>query len=340
MHVVLYNGHIMVAGAVIFPPGVVHGINHADEWRSTQSFQRVFLRFDACDLSWRVSDVRAATAGCSACTGIASIVADVVQLAASLGAWVAADTKFILNCVWTYTARHCHCHSHLTGVASWSWTSLFSTNMAISETKGQGWRVIRTQWRKASDILTSTLATFLFSSHPKKGNGSRGSFNYYASAYNRGDNYHITRLKLNIYIQCQNQQVNCRHIKITYLFTAPEPARGSHGCKSQEKHGGRVPHVSPVNKMAKLHKTKLIWRKPKPTVNCNTGTHMCACIIVHNRCTQHSTVLIIFPLHCAAHRTEAYTGNYKTVHIMWYDAIGSYYQYWGYSWPTPFQRDI
>ena len=40
--------------------------------------------------------------------------------------------------------------------------------MAISETKGQGWRAISTQWRKASDILrTSTLATFLFSSHPK-----------------------------------------------------------------------------------------------------------------------------------------------------------------------------
>jgi len=32
---------------------------------------------------------------------------------------------------------------------SWSLTSLFSTNMAISETKGQGWKVIRTQWRKA-----------------------------------------------------------------------------------------------------------------------------------------------------------------------------------------------
>jgi len=55
-------------------------------------------------------------------------------------------------------------------------TSLFSTNMAISETKGQGWRVILTQWRKASYILTSTLAAFLFSSHPKKGKGSRGSF--------------------------------------------------------------------------------------------------------------------------------------------------------------------
>jgi len=41
---------------------------------------------------------------------------------------------------------------------SWSLTSPFSTNMAISETKGQQWRP--TQWRKASHILTSTLATF------------------------------------------------------------------------------------------------------------------------------------------------------------------------------------
>jgi len=31
------------------------------------------------------------------------------------------------------------------GKVSWSLTSLFSTNMAISETKGQGWKVIRTQ---------------------------------------------------------------------------------------------------------------------------------------------------------------------------------------------------
>jgi len=39
----------------------------------------------------------------------------------------------------------------------WSWvsrsiTSHFNTNMATPETKGQGWRVILTQWRKASDI--------------------------------------------------------------------------------------------------------------------------------------------------------------------------------------------
>jgi len=30
-------------------------------------------------------------------------------------------------------------------IVSWSLTSLFSTNMAISERKGQGWKVIRTQ---------------------------------------------------------------------------------------------------------------------------------------------------------------------------------------------------
>jgi len=40
--------------------------------------------------------------------------------------------------------------------------------MAISGMKGQGWRAIPTQYRKASDILTSTLAVFLFSSHPKR----------------------------------------------------------------------------------------------------------------------------------------------------------------------------
>jgi len=41
-------------------------------------------------------------------------------------------------------------HLHLVPVlgmtsVSWSLTSLFSTNMAISEMKGQEWKVIRTQ---------------------------------------------------------------------------------------------------------------------------------------------------------------------------------------------------
>jgi len=57
-------------------------------------------------------------------------------------------------------------HQKLQLVSS-SLTSPFSTNMAISETKGQRWRAISTQWRKTSDILTSTLAAFLFISHPK-----------------------------------------------------------------------------------------------------------------------------------------------------------------------------
>jgi len=39
--------------------------------------------------------------------------------------------------------------------------------MDISGTKGRGWKAIPTQYREASDILTSTLAAFLFSSHPK-----------------------------------------------------------------------------------------------------------------------------------------------------------------------------
>jgi len=41
--------------------------------------------------------------------------------------------------------------------------------MAISGTKGQQWKAIPTQYRKASDILISTLAAFLFSSQKGKG---------------------------------------------------------------------------------------------------------------------------------------------------------------------------
>jgi len=57
--------------------------------------------------------------------------------------------------------------------------------MAISGTKGQGWRVIPIQYRKASDIITSTLAAFLFSSHPKRERDRETHLNYYTSADNR-----------------------------------------------------------------------------------------------------------------------------------------------------------
>jgi len=69
--------------------------------------------------------------------------------------------------------------------------------MVIPETKGQGWRVILTQWRKASHILTSTLAVFLFSNHPKKGKGSRGSFKllHYRLQHGRQLSHHNTKTK-------------------------------------------------------------------------------------------------------------------------------------------------
>jgi len=57
--------------------------------------------------------------------------------------------------------------------------------MAISGTKGQGWRTIPTQYRKASDILTSTLAALLFSSHVKRERDREAHLNYYTSADNR-----------------------------------------------------------------------------------------------------------------------------------------------------------
>jgi len=63
--------------------------------------------------------------------------------------------------------RQIHTLDWCSQFVSWCLTSLFGTNMAISETKGQGWRAIPIQYRKASDILTSTPAAFLFSSHPK-----------------------------------------------------------------------------------------------------------------------------------------------------------------------------
>jgi len=57
--------------------------------------------------------------------------------------------------LWTSAIGSCHCQhrhnflysdiGHVPELVSWSLTSLFSTNMAISQTKGQGWKVIRTQ---------------------------------------------------------------------------------------------------------------------------------------------------------------------------------------------------
>jgi len=56
---------------------------------------------------------------------------------------------------------------------------------------------IPTQWRKASDILTSTRAAFLLSSHPKRERDLEAHLNYYASANNRGRQLSHHKTKLN-----------------------------------------------------------------------------------------------------------------------------------------------
>jgi len=71
--------------------------------------------------------------------------------------------------------------------------------MAISEIKGQGWRAIPTQYRKASDILTSTLAAFLFSRHPKRERNREVHLNYYTSTDNRERQPSHHKTKLNKY---------------------------------------------------------------------------------------------------------------------------------------------
>ena len=78
----------------------------------------------------------------------------------------------------------------------------FQHNYGLSETKGQGWRVILNQWRKASDILTSTLAAFLFSSHPKREKDRQAHLN----------NYCTTRQKVN-----RIQQKN-KHASLTKKY--------------------------------------------------------------------------------------------------------------------------
>jgi len=92
-------------------------------------------------------------------------------------------------------------------LVGWSLTSLFITNTAISETKGQGWRVILLpNHGRLAIISTSTLAAFLFSSHPKGETDREAHLNYHASAYNRGRQLLHHKTKLN-QIQ-QNIRIN------------------------------------------------------------------------------------------------------------------------------------
>jgi len=67
--------------------------------------------------------------------------------------------------------------------------------MAISGTKGQRWRAIPTLYRKTSNILTSTMAAFLFSSHPKRERDREAHLHYYSSADNSERQLHTPQDK-------------------------------------------------------------------------------------------------------------------------------------------------
>ena len=90
---------------------------------------------------------------------------------------------------------------------SWSLTSPFSTNMAISETKGQGWRAIPTYPVKAGQRYINLNPNRHFLQQPPKRERDREAhLNYYASAYNRGRQLSHRKTKLN-QIQ-QNDRIN------------------------------------------------------------------------------------------------------------------------------------
>jgi len=65
-----------------------------------------------------------------------------------------------------------------------------------------------TQWRKASNILTSTLAAFLFSSHPKMERDQEAHLNYYTSAYNSGRQLSHRKAKLSQIQQNTRKKLN------------------------------------------------------------------------------------------------------------------------------------
>ena len=93
--------------------------------------------------------------------------------------------------------KHCHIRDERSGVESYPLT----------------------QWRKASDILTSTPAAFLFSSHSKRERDREAHLNYYASAYNRGRQLSHRKTKLNQIQQNTNNNLNYHKINTNKVKT-------------------------------------------------------------------------------------------------------------------------
>ena len=87
--------------------------------------------------------------------------------------------------------------------------------------KGQEWRAIPTQWRKASNILTSTLAAFLFSSQTKR--DREAHLNYYASVYKKGRQLSPRKSKIvHVVLKiCVRTDIHTQTRSLQYFATAP-----------------------------------------------------------------------------------------------------------------------
>jgi len=97
----------------------------------------------------------------------------------SLGCWIKTCWPILCNS----SIKRQHLTVLSKKLVSWCLTSLLSTNIWLYQ--GQKLSLPIIQFRKASDILTSTLAAFLFNSHPKRERDREAHLHYYTSTDNR-----------------------------------------------------------------------------------------------------------------------------------------------------------
>ena len=93
-------------------------------------------------------------------------------------------------------------------LVSWSLTSPFTTNMAISETQGQEWRAVKEGQR----YINLNPGRLFVQQPPKRERDWETHLNYYASAYSRGRQLSHRMTKLN---QIQQKTINLNYISNT-----------------------------------------------------------------------------------------------------------------------------
>jgi len=114
--------------------------------------------------------------------------------------------KCVIDIIWFLTRLTSSSGIQLIG---WSLMSLFFQHKyGYIRDERSGVESYPYPWRNASDILTSTLAAFLFSSHPKRERDRKGHLNYYVSAYNRSRQLLHHKTKVNQIQQNTNFNLN------------------------------------------------------------------------------------------------------------------------------------